>query len=172
MMNLLPLFDTDFLFNVLSTVVEQSELAPLPHVGAVDSWPSQLTRGMSAAMIFNTDNASEPGEHWVAVFIHGPLRRASIFDSLPVRPFPYEVQHKLGEVCDSVVNVNPQRLILQQPDFPFCGLFCLAFLDHACTFKTFNLCVDSQLLNDVSVAEHVLPLIEKTFTITFVKNNT
>jgi hypothetical protein len=164
-MDLLPVFNTDFLHNVLLTIVDKAALAPLAYVGAVDSWPSQLLLGSSAAMIFNTDYPNEPGEHWVAVFIHGPLRKATLFDSLPDRPFPSNVLHKLGEVCDAIVNCNPQRHQLQNRNFPLCGLYCLAFLDNCCTFSPFELCIDNQLLNDISVVEHMLPLIERTFAI-------
>jgi hypothetical protein len=155
---LIELFDTGFMYNVLTTMTRDAKL--LRHVGAVDSWPINLTRSTSAAMIFNTDYPLEAGEHWVAVFIDGLKRTAYLFDSLPVRPFPQNVLHKLGKMRVSVRNTNPERFNFQHPDFPLCGLYCLAFLDHISRNKPFHLCVDNQLSNDISVVKYVLPFID------------
>jgi hypothetical protein len=160
---LISVFNTDYLLNVLTTMTDKVQPPLLLHVGAVDSWPMDLGRRQSAAMIFNTDYTNEPGEHWVAVFIDGPQQVAYTFDSLPSRPFPQNVLHKLGQFCISVRDTNPQRHQLQQPDFPLCGLYCLTFLDHFSKHKPFLLCPNNQLSNDLFVLCHVLPFIVATF---------
>jgi hypothetical protein len=158
MASLIEMFDTGFMYTMLTAMTRDAKL--VRHVGAVDSWPINLTHSTSAAMIFNTDYPLEAGEHWVAVFIDGSKRIAYLFDSLPVRPFPQNVLHKLGKMGVSVRNTNPERFNFQHPDFPLCGLYCLAFLDHISRNKPFHLCVDNQLSNDISVVKYVLPFID------------
>ena len=132
-------------------------------VGSVDSWPENLFENNNAAMIFNTDYKNEPGEHWVGVYIDGNMRTGYIFDSLPVRPFPQNVLNKLGKICDKVFDVNYERYVLQDPNFPLCGLYCLTFLERYSKNEPLLLCVENRLLNDINVLEHMLPYIVSTF---------
>jgi hypothetical protein len=159
---LIEVFDTGFLFNVLTTMARDVTPPLLLHVGAVDSCPS-VQRHTSAALIFNTDYPLEAGEHWVAVYIDGPKGVAYVFDSLPVRPFPQNVLHKLGKMGILVRDANPGRYNFQHPEFPLCGLYCLAFLDHTLKNKPLRLCPNNQLSNDISVLESVMPFIVDTF---------
>jgi hypothetical protein len=161
-LDLIEVFNTEFLHNVLTAMIYKVEPPLLLHVGAVDSWPVVQQRE-SAAMIFNTDYTGEAGEHWVAVFIDGPKEKAFVFDSLPVRPFPLEILHKLKGMDVSVSDANPMHHIFQHPEFPLCGLYCLAFLDHCSKNKTFQLCINDQLSNDLSVVSHVMPFICASF---------
>lgn len=161
-MALTSVFTTNFLHQVLSNIASSVDPTPVVHVGAVDSWPTQNVLGRKAVMIFNTDYTNEVGQHWVAVFLD---RKAYLFDSLPDRPFPGNVLRQLDQVCDNVVDVNPQRFQLQDRNFPLCGLYCLAFLDHYLKDKPFHLCNDNPLLNDVRVVEMVLPYIVNTFNV-------
>lgn len=132
----------------------------LLHVGAVDSWPSDLVQGQTnAALIFNTHYTNQVGEHWVAVYIDGPRNAAYLFDSLPDRPFPQNVLSRLGKMNISAHDTNPARHQLQQRSSPLCGLYCLAFLDHISKRKPFLLCLDNQLSNDITVVDHVIPFI-------------
>jgi hypothetical protein len=164
-MALKSVFTTNFLHRVLSNIASSVDPTPVVHVGAVDSWPTQSVLGRSAVMIFNTDYANEVGQHWVAVFLNKNNQKAYIFDSLPDRPFPGNVLRKIDQVCDYVADVNAQRFQLQHRNFPLCGLYCLAFLDHYLKDKPFHLCYDNPLLNDVRVVEMVLPYIVNTFDI-------
>ena len=154
-------FDTNFLRNTLQNIAsEVSDLALILHVGSRDSWPLDLVQGTYAAMIFNTHYKKQPGEHWIAVFIDGSTRTGYIFDSLPVRPFPQHILHRLNKICNIVHDVNPQRFLLQHPDYPLCGIYCLAFLERYSKAKPMLLCPQNQLLNDVTVLEHVQPFVE------------
>ena len=58
------------------------------------------------------------------------MSSAYIFDSLSVRPFPQNIMKKLSKICNKIYDINPQRYILQRPDFPLCGIYCLVFLEH------------------------------------------
>jgi hypothetical protein len=163
-MDLTPLFNTEFLRNVLSTVTKQvPDQQFVQHVGSVDSWPALFQKGENAAMIFNTQYDGEPGEHWVAVFVHG--NAAFTFDSLPqsFRKFPEPILDKLNKNQLELWHTNSDNLILQHPLFPFCGLYCLAFLDHMIKGKPFELCMENTLVNDVNVVAHMWPIIGQTF---------
>lgn len=154
-------FDTDYLHTLLTSIAVDNKFSGATHVGSVDSWPTLLSRGDSAAMIFNTDYAYAPGEHWIATFIDGPTRLAYFFDSAPSRPFPQNILKKLNSLCDRVENTNPQRYILQYLNL--CGLYSISFLLHAIKNEHFQLCYNNRYLNDVDIVHHVLPYISKTF---------
>ena len=53
------------------------------------------------------------------------MKLANIFNSLPVHAFPQNILKKLSKICDKIYDINPQRYILQQPDFPLCGIYFL-----------------------------------------------
>ena len=161
--SLITLFDTEFLTDLLTSIgneVPEKEL--VLHVGAVKSWPLQLYRGRNAAMIFNTDYENEPGEHWVAVYINGQTKTAFCFDSMPLRPFPSEIRSNLCKICDRVLMVNRNGFVVQHPDYPLCGLYCLFFLEHYSKDFDFNLTPDNLLYNDIRVLAHMMPFVCKT----------
>lgn len=160
-LTLLSVFDTEFLQNALRNIASDvPDLSLILHVGPRGSWPLELEQGKYAAMIFNTHYQKQPGEHWIAVFVDGSTQSAYTFDSLPVRPFPQEVMHKLSKICNNVQDINPQRFLLQSPDYPLCGIYCLAFLERFAKEKPLLLCPQNQLLNDVNVLEYVLPFVK------------
>ena len=152
-------FDTEFLTRALTRIIKDANRPHQVHVGSVDSWP-ELIRGENVAMIFNTEYLAQPGEHWVAVYVDGESQSGIVFDSLPVRPFPQLVLNKLGKLCVSVYNANPERYILQHPEYPLCGIYCLAFLHCFANKKTLKLCSNNQLMNDVFVLDVVLPYLK------------
>lgn len=158
------MFDTDFLSNVLANMAhEAADPLQLRHVGAADSWPLHLVRRKNAAMIFNTDYTNEVGEHWIAVYIDGPEETAYLFDSLPDRPFPQIVLNRLRKCVNTIHNINPHRYIVQQREFPLCGLYCLAFLSRFSQNQPFLLCHDNPLVNDIDVVAYMFPYIVSTF---------
>lgn len=159
---LMSVFNTDFLRAVLQTIAHDAKEEHFLHVGSVDSWPSHLTMGTSAAMIFNTQYHNEEGEHWIGVYVDGTAREAHLFDSLPLRPFPQDILHHLGKICVKVYEVNPQRHVLQHPLFPLCGIYCLAFLERYSKQEPLRLCPHDRLFNDIVVLDHVFPFIVKT----------
>ena len=121
---LMSVFNTEFLHKILTLIV--NEILE-PHIAFVDSWPKNLFQSKYAIMIFNMDCENEVDEHWVAIYIDGKMKSAYIFDSLPVRPFPQNIIKKLNKICNKIYDINPQRYMLQQPDFPLCGIYCLVF---------------------------------------------
>ena len=159
----MSVFNTEFISDILKVIVSQVSQHHVMFVGSVDSWPENLFENNNAAMIFNTEYENEPGEHWVGVYIDGNMRAGYIFDSLPVRPFPQNVLNKLGKICDKVFNVNRERYVLQDPNFPLCGLYCLTFLERYSKNEPLLLCTENRLLNDINVLEHMLPYIVSTF---------
>lgn len=163
---LLTLFDTDFLRSVLQTILtEVKHISPVVHVGSLDSWPLSLYTKEYAAMIFNTHFENDVGEHWVGVFIDGETQTAYTFDSLPLRPFPQNVLHKLNKICVYVRDINPHHFMLQHPAYPLCGLYCLVFVERFSKKKSLYLCPRNPTLNDITVVKHVLPFIKDTFAL-------
>ena len=156
---LMSVFNTEFLHKLLVMIVNEVSEPHIVFVGSVDSWPENLFKSKYATMIFNTDYENEVGEHWVAVYIDGKMKSAYIFDSLPVRPFPQNIIKKLSKICNKIYDINPQRYILQRPDFPLCGIYCLVFLERYSKNQPFLLCPENRLLNDVNVLKHMLPYI-------------
>ena len=159
---LLQTFNTNFLNNALQRIVRDcTKQSFITHVGSVESWPqSNIIHGQNAAMIFNTEYATEAGEHWLAVYIEESSQTAFLFDSLPVRPFPQQILGKLQNVCKNIINTNPENYILQNPEYPLCGIYCLAFL-YCCTHnEPFFLCANNQTFNDVTVLNVVLPYLK------------
>ena len=161
--DLMAFFNTELLLKVLTTVICEVSEPYIIFVGSVESWPENLFNCKYAAMIFNTDYENEVGEHWVAVYIDGKTQSAYIFDSLPVRPFPQNILKKLGKICNKIYDINPQRYILQRPDYPLCGVYCLAFLERYSKNQPFLLYRDNRLANDVNILKHMLPYIVSTF---------
>jgi len=160
----MSVLSTDFLLPVLKTVASQApELNLIIHVGSVDSWPQLLFSGDNAAMIFNTHFQDEPGEHWIAVYIDGSKQEATLFDSMPLRPFPQLIRDKLSKLWCTIRNANPDNIVFQHPEFPLCGIYCLAFLEHVTKGMTLELCSNNPLRNDIDVLAYMWPLISKTY---------
>ena len=153
----MEVFTTDFLHATLIKMATKMPTLPFVHVGALDSWPETIKYGDCALMIFNTEYASQRGEHWIAVYVDG--KNAFYVDSFPMRPFPQRVLVKLTKLYDKVENVNREGFILQNPLSPLCGVYCLAFLLYAGHGQTLKLCADNVLQNDVHVLDVVLPYL-------------
>ena len=110
-------------------------------------------------MIFNTDYENEVGDIGSAIYIDGKMRSAYIFDSSPVHTFPKNIVKNLSKICNKIYDINPQCYILQQPDFPLCGIYCLVFLECYSKNQPFLLCPENRLLNDINILKHMLPYI-------------
>ena len=114
-------------------------------------------------MIFNTQYETQPGQHWIAVFINGTMQEAYLFDSMPLQPFPQLIRSRLSKLATTIHNTNPDNLVLQDPTSPLCGIYCLAFLEHISKGQTLELCANNQLKNDIDILAHMWPFIAKTF---------
>ena len=155
-------FDTEFLHDVLKEIAADLPTRHITHVGSVDSWPHQQQQLANAMLIFNTHYATQPGQHWFAVYITGST--AFLFDSMRLhRPFPQIVLSKLSQQCKKIINVVDDFALLQDPWSPMCGIHCLAFLERAAHRKTFKLCNESYEMNDIIAFSVVLPYIKKVF---------
>ena len=155
-------FDTEFLHDVLKEIAADLPTLHITHVGSVDSWPHQQQQLANAMLIFNTHYATQPGQHWFAVYITGSI--AFLFDSMRLhRPFPQIVLSKLSQQCKKIINVVDDFALLQDPWSPMCGIHCLAFLERAAHRKTFKLCNESYEMNDIIAFSVVLPYIKKVF---------
>ena len=152
--------DSEFLRNVLKTIARGNKVSC--YVLARNQIPHEISRENDAALIFNTHFDTQPGEHWVAVFIDSELSKAFLFDSLPLRTFPQEITSWLRSFCDQVVHENEDLFVLQDPSFPLCGLYCLAFLDCCLNRTELNLFKDEPLLNDVYIVDKLWPVIQES----------
>ena len=160
---LMSVFNTEFLHKILTMIVNEVSEPHIVFVGSVDSWPENLFKSKYATMIFNMDYENEVGKHWVAIYIDGKMKLAYIFDSLPVCSFPQNIIKKLSKICNKIYDINPQRYILQWPDFPLCGIYCLVFLERYSKNRPFLLCPENRLLNDINILKHILPYIVSAF---------
>lgn len=79
------------------------------------------------ALVFNTDPCTEPGEHWVAVYLT-PDGQGEYFDSYGVPPTG-RVKRFLGQRTWNVIynGVQLQGLLSST-----CGHYCLFYLLHRC----------------------------------------
>jgi hypothetical protein len=76
-----------------------------------------------AAIVVNTDDASEPGTHWVAVYVSKAGKKYEYFDSYGFPPF---VTDHLDFLNNRTVKFNQKQL--QSLTSKVCGHYCLAFL--------------------------------------------
>lgn len=104
-----------------------------------DRLPASVPSGL-CGLIVNTDNSSQPGTHWLALFMHN--KTAECFDSYGQRPGSYNpLLTQWIERHASSVRVNRQRL---QSDFSdVCGLYCVYFLRQRLLGRTMDQIVNS-----------------------------
>lgn len=75
-------------------------------------------------LVINTDPASEPGQHWVAVFI--TEQKAIYFDSFALPPLQQSILEFIEQQAPGGYSWN--KTVLQAPVSVKCGQFCVAFL--------------------------------------------
>lgn len=108
-----------------------------------DMIPERLPIGH--AVIVNTDVASEPGQHWVALFATAD-REGEYFDSFGRPPFVRAVT----TWCDTHFfrGYIHSSVVLQHPLSTSCGKFCIEFVKHrtrGVSFEDFILDFSSRL---------------------------
>ena len=79
------------------------------------------------AMVWNTDPADEPGEHWVAVYINED-GVGEYFDSYGIQPPPCFKKYLQRQCTHWVWNQIP----LQDVWTSACGHFCVFYVIHCC----------------------------------------
>lgn len=106
-------------------------------VFACDKLPkSKFKKKNPACFIINTDPASKPGTHWVALYF--PCNgRAEYFDSFGIKP-------KIGSILNFISKNSPNGYVynktqLQNVLSTICGNYCCEYLLHRCQRKPRNL---------------------------------
>lgn len=89
----------------------------LPSVSNIARFPTCL--------IANTDEANQPGEHWVA-FILRNSSSYEFFDSFALNPIAYQFPHNVtNSTCKELLNFP-----VQSEESDVCGQHCVYFLSH------------------------------------------
>ena len=85
-------------------------------------------------IVINTDPSSEPGEHWVAIYMstEGELE---YFDSFGLPPLHAEIIEFLDNNCVNGWSYN--TITFQSIYSTTCGMYCVIYLYFKCTGKSF-----------------------------------
>lgn len=76
------------------------------------------------AIIVNTDNHTQPGTHWVAIYL-GSNGRGIYFDSFGMPPFDKRIAQRLRRNC-RIYEYNEKRI--QDISSNVCGQYCIVVL--------------------------------------------
>ena len=110
---------------------------------------------LPAAFIANTDEAHDPGTHWIAIFIDEELRGV-YFDSFGLPPLFSDFIRYLDYNCQSWIYNN---LTLQNVNSSTCGLYCILFVKFVCRqialSDFFKLYSSNTLVNDELIKNYV-----------------
>ena len=90
----------------------------LPEI--IDTYPT--------AIVCNTHDADQPGEHWIAMYVD-TKRRGDYFDPYGLEPQHIEFTNFMNEHCSEWA---PNDRTLQSPMSTVCGQYCVAFLLLRC----------------------------------------
>ena len=93
-------------------------------VFARDRLPLNVSK--PALLVVNTDDSSEPGEHWVSVYT-GVNNKAIFFNSFGLPPLSPEV---IDFVARNATSLQYCNVVLQDAFSETCGYFCIAFGRH------------------------------------------
>jgi hypothetical protein len=119
---------------------------------ARDMLPSYKIFKRPVALIMNTDVGSDPGQHWVALFID-EYNRAEFFDSFGYTPFYPEVLKFLSNNKVNIIQYNAHEL--QSAVTSTCGAYCVLYLKMRCNDLDFcsfiKLFSKNKLANDLIV---------------------
>lgn len=112
-------------------------------VFACDKLPKNKINKPSC-FIINTDPASLPGTHWVAVYF--PKRGyADYFDSFGMKP---NIKSILKFISHNSVKYNYNSKQLQNIFSPVCGNYCCEYLLHKCQGRTNSKFFNKYKIND------------------------
>ena len=114
--------------NIASTVARPDDV---PHrtydVVAKDCLP-EIINTYPIAIVCNTHDADQPGEHWIAMYVDAE-RRGDYFDPYGRQPQHVEFTNFMNEHCSEWV---PNDCTQQSPLSTVCGQYCIAFLLFRC----------------------------------------
>lgn len=92
-------------------------------VFACDRLPASVT--VPATLIVNTDPATEPGEHWIAIYLQRD-DRADYFCPFGLPPLIGDIQAFLAKYSGSGLRYN--QCTMQDASTTLCGDFCICFV--------------------------------------------
>ena len=122
-------------------------------VFASDELP--LTAPTSSLYICNTDPSSQPGKHWIAIYIDNQ-RKADFFDSFGMHPSVERFEKFLKNNSRRWTHSNK---VLQHPLSDACGYHCIFFSVYRCVGFDMNAIVNmytnNPMYNDAIVKEFV-----------------
>ena len=95
-------------------------------VTAKDELP-EIVETYPLALVCNTHNADQPGEHWVALYVDEEC--GDYFDPYGQPPQHIEFTNFMNEHCSEWMF---NERILQSPISTVCGQYCVAFLTLRC----------------------------------------
>lgn len=88
-----------------------------------DLLPSKFT--LPACFVVNTDVSTEPGEHWIALFID-KNKHAEYFDSYGLPPIN---SHIINFLNQNSTSITYNTVTLQALNSSACGAYCILFLE-------------------------------------------
>ena len=100
-----------------------------------DTLPTIATR--PAALIVNTDKTTDPGTHWLAIYLDTD-RRGEFFDPFGLPPLFKELFHFLENHCPAGYRYNTQTLQNVALQSTTCGQYCLLYVFLRCKGYAFN----------------------------------
>ena len=96
-----------------------------------DLLPKSLEK--NCGIVINTDTSQEPGEHWVAIYMHNT--NAEYFDSFGLPPLHKEIINFLDKISPNGWSYN--TICFQSLHSQTCGNYCVLFLTNYLNGGTF-----------------------------------
>lgn len=89
----------------------------------------ELSSNRSFAMVINTDKSTEPGSHWVAIFVENN-KKLEFFDSYGLPPDAYgsDIKHFITHYPE----VSWNKICFQSLTSNVCGPYCIYYLVKRC----------------------------------------
>lgn len=98
-----------------------------------DKLPPMKGANNPQSMIVNTQRASKPGEHWIALVM--TKRHCFYFDSFGLPVIEFHITEYLSNYYSKVIYSS---VCIQDIDSNKCGEFCIGFVKHTRCKKTYN----------------------------------
>jgi len=131
-------------------------------------WLSRINADQFAVVI-NSDTAKSPGMHWLAIFKERSKKQIEFFDScsMPLSFYNPSIGHFLENHANAVLS-NCDRI---QSEFTnTCGHFCIYYLLHRTSGKSFEAILNDFSLTDLPSNDHIVKqFVRDNFHINFSK---
>lgn len=103
-------------------------------VCAIDQLPTKLKNGFAYGFVVNLSKISEPGSHWVSLYID-KKRNAFFFDSFGFKPKSYQLIDFIKKNSKRIYYNTRQ---LQQLNSKVCGMYAACCIIHLVKGHSFN----------------------------------